>query len=214
MLHYVAEDAWPLVLTCGGVAVLALMALQLTQQGKFLVVALAAAGLAVLAFTVEALWVTDDERIGDVVYDLTRAAGRGDVDRVLTHLAPEVVLSQGPAPPVEPRTKAPIAGELARGTAARDAIAATLRATKFDWIVANRLEAHADAAAGVGTASFRVIASGSIAATHQYNFATDAGGSDWSLGFRQTSPGTWQVTRITAVRLPFNAQLPLVTGAR
>jgi hypothetical protein len=218
MLHLIAEDATPLLWTAAGVALVALVLLRLTQQGKFLVVALGALALGVLAFAIESVWVTDDERVSDVVYALARAAGRGDVDRVLSHLAPEVVLSQGPVPLDETRTPKlgtrPVQGELARGEAARTMIGDTLRATRFDWLAVSQMAAHANPSTGGGTASFRVIASGSIAGTSNLNFATDAAGSDWSLGLRQTSPGVWQVSRITAVRLPFNASLPIVHGPR
>lgn len=218
MLHLIAEDATPILWTAAGVALLSLVLLRLTQQGKFLFLALGAIALGVLAFAIESVWVTDDERVSDVVYAMARAAGRGDVDHVLSHLAPEVVLSQGPVPLDETKTPKlgtrPVQGELARGEAARDAIANTLRATRFDWLAVSQMAAHANPGTGGGTASFRVIASGSIAGSYNSNFATDAGGSDWSLGLVQTEPGVWKVSRITAVRLPFNASLPIVRGSR
>ena len=169
-----------------------------------------------MLLAVEALWVTDDERIEAVVLDLARAAGRNEVDAALALLTDDVILSQGPIPAIErpPGSKSPIDGELARGEAARGAIAATLEDTSFDFIHVGDLRPHAEPDRDSGTAEFRVYASGSIRATYNYNFATDTQGSDWSLGFREVEPGTWRVSRITAVRLPFGASLPLVRPNR
>jgi hypothetical protein len=197
-MHYLAEDPWPLGLVLGGVALFALLALRVTQQGKFLVVAVVAALLAVALFVGEAAWVTDDERVEAVVMDVARAAQRGDVDAVMDRIAPDVVLQQGGA-------------DLARGERARGTIRATLERTKFDFITINNMRAHADVAARSGTAEFRVLTMGSIQSSFTYNFATDAGGADWLFGFREAEPGVWKINRIDAVRLPGNAQIPLVT---
>ena len=55
-----------------------LMALKVTQQGKYLVWALTALGLAVAVVVIERMWVTDNERIESVVYDLRRAVLAAD----------------------------------------------------------------------------------------------------------------------------------------
>lgn len=196
-MHYLIEDPWPLGLTLVVVALLALAALRITTQGKFLVVAVVAGLLAAALFVGEALWVTDDERLEDVVLDVARAAQRGDVDAVMDRIAPDVVLQQGGA-------------DLARGEPARGTIRATLEHTKFDIIHIRDMRTQANVRNRAGTVDFRVFTSGTTQASFTYNFATDAQGADWSFGLREVEPGVWKIDRITAVRLPGNAQIPLV----
>src|SRR4051794_17723170 len=78
--------AGALLLLAGAFAV----ALRLTQQGKYLVWALSAVGLALAVLAIERFWVTDSERIERVVYDLRRAVLASDAEGVLKHLTPDV----------------------------------------------------------------------------------------------------------------------------
>ncbi len=71
------------------------VALKATQQGKYLIGASIAAALAAVVVAVEWMWVTDTERIEQVVYDLRQAVLDSDVDRVLAHLAPDVQFLRG-----------------------------------------------------------------------------------------------------------------------
>ena len=60
----------------GGLGLLAgvfLIALRLTQQGKYLVWAAVSLALALVVVGVERVWVTDNERIEETVYGLGRA---------------------------------------------------------------------------------------------------------------------------------------------
>ena len=66
------------------------MALKVTQQGKYLVWALTALGLAVAVVVIERLWVTDNERIESVVYELRRAVLAANPEEVLAQLTPDV----------------------------------------------------------------------------------------------------------------------------
>ena len=50
-----------------------LVALKFNQRGKYLVYAGIALGLAISVFAIEWLWVTDNERIEQVVYQLRHA---------------------------------------------------------------------------------------------------------------------------------------------
>src|SRR5262249_42654940 len=97
-MTFLSEDptylAGALLLLAGAFAV----ALRVTQQGKYLVWALAAAGLAGGVVAVERCWVTDNERIERVVYDLRRAVLASDVEGVLRHLTPDVQYVQGGTP--------------------------------------------------------------------------------------------------------------------
>ncbi len=205
-MHYLVEDPWPLTIILGLIAVGSLIALKVTQQGKFLVWATVLGVLALVVLAVEALWVTDNERIEAVVYDLARAVSRSDPDAVEAHLAPEVTISQGATTLDEKRARGLarlVAGELIRGNIAKSLIRSTLDDLKFDVLYVGQLETNAGALTRQGTAEFRVYASGSFQGSYaQYNFATDASGTDWSLGFRETEPGVWKVTRITPIRVP------------
>ena len=64
--------------------------MRVTQQGKYLVWALSSLGLAMTVLLVERFWVTDNERIERVVYDLRRAVMTSDAEAVLKHLTPDV----------------------------------------------------------------------------------------------------------------------------
>ena len=163
-MHYIVEDPWPLGLALGGFAVLCLLALWLTGRGRFLIWAGVAGGLIAVLIGVDALWVTVDERIEAVVLDLARAAGRGNSEAVLDLLTDDVILSQGSVPVIEPApdSDTPIDGQLARGKAAREAIAATLQDTSFDFIHVGNLQPHAEPERRVGVADFRIYTSGSI----------------------------------------------------
>src|SRR5271165_4442426 len=67
-----------------------LMALKVTQEGKYLVWALTALGLAMAAVVLERTWVTDNERIKSVVYELRQAVLAANPDAVLVHLTSDV----------------------------------------------------------------------------------------------------------------------------
>ena len=86
---WLSENPWPLAGACAVMAVASLMLLRITQRGRYLAWAGAAIGAAVLVLAIERLWVTDRERVAQVVYDLADAVERGDFDRIDGHLAPE-----------------------------------------------------------------------------------------------------------------------------
>jgi hypothetical protein len=164
----------------------------MTQQGKYLVWALVLIALAGLVLVIEHYWVTDNERIEAVVRDIGSAALHGDVDRVLSHLTPNVILSQN---------------ELAvRGKIAHAVIRTNLDRTEFDFLTISDVEADAGQQTRRGTATFRVFTGGRFG---NFNFLTDARGTDWSFGFEETEDGVWKVNRITATRLFRNFQIPM-----
>src|ERR1700722_11901519 len=89
-MTYLSED--PTILA-GGLLLLAAsfgLALKATQQGKYLIRAMIALGLAAAVVVIEWMWVTDNERIEQVVYDLRQAAVNSDVDELLSHMVPDV----------------------------------------------------------------------------------------------------------------------------
>jgi ketosteroid isomerase-like protein len=182
-MEYLSEDPWPLASALGLVALGFLIALLVTQQGKHLIRAGIALGLALAVIVIEHFWVTDNERIEAVVYDLARAVGASDPAAVEAHLAPDF--------------EAPL------GAVGRALIRASLPNIKFDFVRVSKLSVNAGAQTRLGTAHFTVHASG-MATTPilSHAFATPPSGTDWSLGFRETAPGQWKVTRITPTRLP------------
>jgi hypothetical protein len=190
-MTYLSEDPTVLTGTCLVVAGAFLIALKVSQQGKYLIFGGAFLGLALLAIVVEWLWVTDSERIEQVVYDLRRAVLESDVDGVLAHMAPHVQYSKG--------------GDVTFSEeATRSFIQSNLSNSHFDYLRISGLQTSASSQARRGRAEFRVFASGTLNTT----LAPAEGGkaaTDWSLGFQETGPGIWKVCRITPVSLPYGA---------
>jgi len=206
-MEILSDDPTFLVGALGIVAAGFLVALRITQQGKFLIWALGTGALALVLLGIDWIWVTDNERIEAVVYDLRRAVRESDVDGVFKHLAPDI--QYAPTGNLRYLPGAAVKGEMARAL-----IRNTLHAAKFDFVRISGLETHAGAQTRRGTAEFQVIASGSFQGPGvTYNFGTT--GSAWSLGLRETSPKVWQVERISPVRLPEGADrvLPSTGGS-
>lgn len=190
-MELLSEDATYLA---GGLAILAacfLVALKVSQQGKYLVWAGVALGLAALALVVEQLWVTDNERIEQVVYDLREAVAASDAPAVFALLTPEVQFVQR--------------GHSIAGEPTRDYIQDQLDRVKFDFVRITRLETNAGRQSRRGSAEFRVLASGSYT-VGQGNFNFGTTNLDVSLGLRELDPKVWRVDRITLTRAP--RQLP------
>jgi hypothetical protein len=198
-MEFLSEDATYLA---GGLAVLAaifLVALKLSQQGKFLIWALAALGLAGLVLLVEWLWVTDTERIEQVVYRLRRAVAHSDAPAVIAELAPDIRYSQS--------------GLVMEGDDARGFIESQLEKVRFDFVRITQLRAQAFPQSRRGKAEFRVVASGSYQSQPvTLNFGTT--NLDFSLGFREAAPKTWRVERINLTRAPRDMPVPGGGGTR
>lgn len=194
-MYYLSEDPWYLAGALGVVALGMLVALKATQQGKFLIWAVICLALAGVVVLVEKLWVTDRERIEEVVLGVGRAARQSDVDAVIALTTPDVILE--------------IRGDRIGGKLARPFLRGTLKQAKFDFLTISRIDASSGSQTQRGTANFQVHAGGSYG---PYNFMTGASGSDWSMGFQKMPDGQWKVNRITATRLPWNARIPAGGG--
>lgn len=186
-MEYLSED--PTILA-GGLLLLAgafVVALRATQQGKYLVWAMTAAGLALAVVAVEWLWVTDNERIENVVYGLRSAVARSDADAVLEYLTPDVMY---------------VKGELAlEGEATRALIRDNLERVRFDLVRVSNLKVNAGRQSRQGSAEFSAFFKGTIdSATASVAFGST--NSIWSLGLRETAPAVWKVNRITPVQVP------------
>lgn len=176
-----------LMLVAGGFVV----ALRVTQQGRYLVRALIAAGLAATVVVVEWLWVTDNERIEQVVYGLRDAVANSDVEGVLGYLAPDVQYLRGQT--------------ALDAEATRDLIQANLERARFDLVRVSGLRVSAAEQSRRGKAEFHVFSKGTMdTSMGTVNIGTTAD-SLWSLGFRETQAGVWKVSRITPMRLPSGA---------
>jgi hypothetical protein len=176
----------------GGLLLLAgtlLIALNLTQQGKYLIRAGIAFGLAIVVVLVEWLWVTDRERIEKVVYDLGRAVQQSDVEGVLSHMASNVQYLEGDTALREDTTRA--------------LIRANLNQTQFDFLRISDLQISAGQQSRRGQAEFRVIARGHLSSIPSMGDRTSV--TTWSLGFQETNPGVWKVNRISPISIPHGA---------
>jgi len=160
------------------------VALNVTQQGKYLVRAGIFVGLAIIVFAIDWFWITDNERIEQVVYDLRRAVLNSDVEGVLSHMAPTVQYLQGETALTEDATRALIRTNLSH--------------TQFDFVRISDLQTSAGQQSRRGKAEFRVFTRGRLAdsAGHLDGLTT------WSLGFQETEPGVWKVNRISPITMP------------
>lgn len=185
-----AEDPTYLVGALGLLAGAFLVALKVTQQAKYLFWAIGVLGLVLAVVVIEQVWVTDNERIQRVVYDLRCAVLASDAEGVLAHLTPDVEYIQRHT--------------ILLGEATRSLIRANLANATFDFVHINDLQTSAGRQTRRGTAEFRVYAKGILRASLvTYNVGT--ANSIWSLGFQETSPGVWKVNRITPVSVPEGA---------
>jgi hypothetical protein len=186
-MTFLSEDPTYLAAALGLVAAASLMALRVTQQGKYLYWTLGSLGLAGLVLVIEHFWVTDNERIERVVYDLRRAVLASDVEGVLKNLTPDVEYVQN--------------GTAISGETTRTLIRANLAQATFDFIHINDLQTSAGQQTRRGKAEFRVYAKGALQTPlASYNVGT--ANSTWSLGFEETEPKVWKVNRITPMSLP------------
>jgi hypothetical protein len=196
-MTYLSEDP---TFLAGGLLLLAgafLLALKVTQQGKYAIRAGVALVLAAAVVTIEWVWVTDSERIEQVVYDLGRAVQSSDnerISRVLAHMMPTVQYLQGETVLDADATRAMIRSQLSNA--------------QFNFLRISDLQASAGRQSRRGLAEFRVISSGSLN-TSQGPLDTGHSVTAWSLGFQETEPGVWKVSRITPVSMPYGGLLAM-----
>jgi hypothetical protein len=198
-MYYLAEDPWPLAGALGLLALVFLIALRTTQQAKYLLWAGIAAALLITFVAIERFWVTDDELIEAVVYDVAAAVQAGDAKRVTEHMAPEARVSlPNESFETNPILKAAL-GVISQMQGLKltpELLASQLGRFRFDYVKVGSLRTHVGEQARQGTAEFRVHVMGTqIDPFH--TFATPVSGMGWSFGLRETSPRVWKITRIT-----------------
>jgi ketosteroid isomerase-like protein len=188
-MEYLSEDPTYLA---GALVILAaafLITMRVTQQGKYLLWAGVTFALAILVVLIEWLWVTDTERIQAVVYDLGRAVERSDSKAVLGHLTDDVQYS--------------VAGVSVPSALTKTMIEEGVSNAHIDFLRISQLEASAMEQSRRGKAEFKVLASGRFSGSGNLGGGgAGTGNSRWSLGFQETSPGTWKVNRITPQQFP------------
>ena len=186
-MSYLTEDPSYLLIGLGVAAACCLVALKVTQQGKFLVWAGALAAVALACFGFEHFYVTDAERVEAVVYDLAKAVEASDVERIKSHLDDKVSLTRR--------------GRTTDGSLTLALVLPMLKQARFDFVRVGQLSAATGSQTRRGSAEFKVTATGTF---------QQGGGevpipptvSEWSLGLGEKSPGVWKVNRVTAIRLP------------
>jgi hypothetical protein len=194
-MEFLSEDPTYLAVGLGLLGLALLIAVHVTQRGRYLIAAVAALALALVVVVVERLWVTDAERIERVVYDLAHAVEHSDAEAVFAHLTPDARYVRSGA------------GTGVSGAVLRAFIKLELERARFDFVRIARLRARAGRQTRRGEAEFRVIAGGSSRHSGtDLNFG--ATNLDFSLGLRETGPGVWKVERISPTRVPRDMPMP------
>jgi hypothetical protein len=186
-MSYLSDDPTYLA---GGLLLLAgacVIALRVTQQGKYLFGAATALGLALMVVVVEWIWVTDNERIEKVVYDVRAAVLKSDTDAVLAHLAPNVMYLQGET--------------ALTSAAARDLVRFNVSKVHLEFARISELRTSVGQQTRRGIAEFRVFTRGGLKTTSDISEGVTAM-TAWSLGFQETEPGVWKIHRISPVSIP------------
>ena len=186
MTNFLEDPTFPvgsLLLLAGTFGV----AFNITRLGKYLVRAGIALGLVLVVVAVEWFWVTDNERIEQVVYDLRRAVLSSDVEEVLIHMAPNVQYLQGDTALSEDATRA--------------LIKANLSHAQFEFVRISDLQTSAGQQSRRGKAEFRVFTRGHLNSSSDIARVGTAV-TTWSLGFQETEPGVWKVNRISPISIP------------
>ena len=128
-----------------------MVALNITQQGKYLIRAVIALGFALLVVAVEWFWVTDNERIEQVVYALQQAVLNSDAEGVLNHMAPNVQYLQADTALSEDATRAMIKANLSHA--------------EFESVRISDLQTSVGEQSRRGQAEFRVATRGRLSSS-------------------------------------------------
>jgi hypothetical protein len=186
-MTYLSEDPTYLA---GGFLLLAaafVIALKATQQGKYLLGAATAIALALVVFVVEWMWVTDNERIEKIVYEVRAAVLKSDADGILAHLSPNVMYLQGDTALMSDAT--------------RDLIRTNMSNVHLEFAKISELRTSVGQQTRKGIAEFRVFTKGDLKTTPNLGGGL-ATMTAWSLGFQETEPGVWKINRISPVSIP------------
>ena len=182
-MYYLSDDAMYPAVFLGLAAIFCLVMLKVSQQGKYLVFAATALVVLLAWVGIERAWVTDEERIEDVVYRIAAAVQDSDADRVADFLAPDCVLE----PSGDPSNLVVryVLNTFGSGPVTRTKLQTFLPQFTFDWVKVTRLETHVSPISRLGTAEFVVHA---MAMGKSPTVATPPAGMGWSFGMREVEP--------------------------
>lgn len=197
-MEFLSDDPTYPAVILGVAALVCLVLLKLTQQGRYLIYAGGTLALLAALMLAEWLWITEDERIEATVYGLARAVAASDPERAAEFLAPECRLE-----PIPDRGNIliRIISNQFSGPVDRERLRETLPNYAFDYLRVTRLRTHAGRASGMGTAEFVIHTLGLRQAPSPAGFGTPPAGMGWSFGLREVEPHVWKVARITPGRL-------------
>lgn len=196
-MEFLSDDPTYPAIVLSVLALAFFVMLNVTQQGKYLIFTGATVAMLAGLFLIERMWVTENERIEDVIVALAKAVETKDIDRAVSFLTSDCVLE-----------RTPDRGNFIVGNIvdrfAGPVTAASLRqeigSYEFEWLKVARLQAHAGELSRQGSAECVIHVSAkntSIPAFHM----TPPSGMSWSFGLHEESPHVWKVSRITPGRL-------------
>lgn len=195
MSMFTQDPTWPVGALLMAAA-FGFILLKTRQEGKYLIVGLAALGSAGLVLAFEWAWVTDDERIEAVVYDIRDSLLKGDAQGVLANMTPDVQYVQS--------------GESLPTAATRAMIESSVGGSKFDIVRIRELQTSAGRKTRRGKAEFKAMIRGNVQGPMGLGGAGMAD-SSWSLGLEETQAGVWKVNRITPISIPISPAI--IAGA-
>lgn len=187
-MTYLSEDPTYLA---GALSLLAgafLIAMNVTKRGKYLVAAGIAFVLALAVVLIEWMWVTDNERIEKVVYDVRTAVLNSDAEAVIAHLAPDATYSQEGTALSPERTRTLIRSQVSR--------------FRLEFASISELQTSVGQQSRRGKAEFRVFTRGGLRTSSDTTDGARPLITSWSLGFQETEPGVWKITRISPLSVP------------
>jgi len=196
-MEFLSDDPTYPAIVLGVMAAVFLVLLKITQQGKHLILAGVSIALLGLLLLIEWLWVTETERIEDVIYGLAAAVQASDADKAADFLAPECELEQTPD---RGNLVVRIVTSRFLGPITRDRLRQELDNYTFEYLRVARLQANASMISGRGTAECVIHVSAQRLEPTAF-YMTPPNGMGWSFGLRETEPHVWKVTRITPGRL-------------
>lgn len=195
-MSYLSDDPTYPVVFLGLAAVGCLVMLKVTQQGKYLI----SAGVVLLVLLgwmgIERAWVTDHERIEDVIYRLAAAVEASNADLAADFLTPDCVLE--PSNDTNNIVMSYVANHFGRGAVTRERLNEFLPQFTFDWVKVVRMETHVSPISRLGTADCVVHA---MAMGKSPTLSTPPAGMGWSFGLVEVSPKVWKVSRISPGRI-------------
>lgn len=197
-MEFLSDDPTFAAAALGMAALVFLILLRVTQQGKYLFWAGGALLVLVALLGIERVWVTDAERVEATVYGLAKAVERSDGTAAAEFLTSDCVLE--PSIDRGNRLVQFVSSRFA-GPVSRERLEGELPRYKFDYIRITGLKTRAGEMSRTGTAEFVVHVMGLQQDPSPAGLMTPASGMGWTLGFREESPGVWKVSRITPGRI-------------